>query len=509
MINKIALGSIFIECNHFGGTPADLETFERSQLDYDSDILAYKTGTVGGMVETLRKEKTEIYPLLVASACPSRHITQACYEQLKDELLSRLKKALPVQGVLLALHGAAAAENVGDIEGDLLESVRSLVGPSIPIVATLDLHAHVTEQMIHTADALLAWETYPHADAWETGLRGAQAILDILDGKLQPTMTMAKAPVLVSGIKGNTGGSGPFADVMRLAKSYEQDQDVYSTSAFLVHPYLDLPDMGGGGLVITNNDAARSEELARTLAMEYWQRRFELEPAVSSPAAAIQEGLTMVGGPILLVETADCCGGGAAGDSVCTLKALLELAPQETALVPVVDPVAATTCQQAGEGAEVTVELGHQLDSTWGKPITVSGKVQSLSSGQFQYRGGIWDGTEGQMGSTAVLQVGGIHILITSFATYEWCGEQFEALGLQATTSKFVVAKNPMNYGMAYSEFAQATYILDTPGPTPPTLKHVAYQHLERPYFPADEEIPDWQPTILRSTARQFCGQGD
>ena len=118
MINKIALGSIFIECNHFGGTPADLETFERSQLDYDSDILAYKTGTVGGMVETLGKENTEIYPLLVASACPSRHITQACYEQLKDELLSRLKKALPVQGVLLALHGAAAAENVGDIEGD-------------------------------------------------------------------------------------------------------------------------------------------------------------------------------------------------------------------------------------------------------------------------------------------------------------------------------------------------------------------------------------------------------
>ena len=204
---------------------------------------------------------------------------------------------------------------------------------------------------------------------------------------------------------------------MRLAKSYEQQSDVYSTSAFLVHPYLDLPDMGGGGLVITNNDAARSEELARTLTMEYWQRRFELEPAVSSPAAAIQEGLTMVGGPILLVETADCCGGGAAGDSVCTLKALLELAPQETALVPVVDPVAATTCQQAGEGAEVTVELGHQLDSTWGKPVTVTGQVESLSSGQFQYRGGIWDGTEGQMGPTAVLQVGGIRILITSFAT--------------------------------------------------------------------------------------------
>ncbi|MFP6604542.1 MAG: M81 family metallopeptidase, partial [Pirellulaceae bacterium] len=469
----------------------------------------YQSGTVGGMLQTLTKKNAEIYPLLVASACPSRHITQACYQQLKDELLTRLNEAVPVQGVLLALHGAAAAEDVGDIEGDLLQSVRSLVGPSIPIVATLDLHAHVTGKMVQAADALLAWETYPHADAWETGVRGAQAMLDILDGKLRPTMTMAKAPVLVSGIRGNTAGSGPFADVMRMAKSYEQEQNVYSTSAFLVHPYLDLPGMGGGGLVITNHDPARSEELAREIAMQYWQQRFELEPLVISPAAAIQNGLKIDGGPVLLVETADCCGGGAAGDSVCTLKALLELAAEETALVPVVDPLAAAACGQAGEGKQVTVELGHQLDPTWGKPVTVTGQVLSLSAGQFQYRGGIWDGTKGQMGPTAVVQVGGIRILITSFATYEWCGEQFEALGLEAASSKFVVAKNPMNYGMAYGEFAQATFILDTPGPTPATLKHVAYKHLQRPYFPADEEITDWQPTILRSELRQLSTGND
>ncbi|MFP6603076.1 MAG: M81 family metallopeptidase, partial [Pirellulaceae bacterium] len=178
MTQPIALGSIFIECNHFGGTPADLETFRRGQLDYDADILCYQSGTVGGMLQTLTKKNAEIYPLLVASACPSRHITQACYQQLKDELLTRLNKALPVQGVLLALHGAAAAENVGDIEGDLLQSVRSLVGSGSPIVATLDLHAHVTGKMVQAADALLAWETYPHADAWETGVRGAQAMLD-------------------------------------------------------------------------------------------------------------------------------------------------------------------------------------------------------------------------------------------------------------------------------------------------------------------------------------------
>ena len=235
---------------------------------------------------------------------------------------------------------------------------------------------------------------------------------------------------------------------------------------------------------LLHNDPARSEELAHEIAMQYWQQRFELEPPVISPAAAIQDGLKIDGGPVLLVETADCCGGGAAGDSVCTPKALLELAAEETALVPVVDPLAAAACGQAGKGGQVTVELGHQLDPTWGEPVTVTGLVQSLSAGQFQYRGGIWDGTVGQMGPTAVLQVGGIKILITSFATYEWCGEQFEALELNARDSKFVVAKNPMNFGMAYGEFAQGTFILDTPGPTPATLKHVAYKHLPTPLFP-------------------------
>ena len=195
MPHQIAIGSIFIECNHFGGTPADLETFRRSQLDYDQDMLSYKSGTVGGMLHTLEADQVRIQPLLVASACPSRHLTHDCYRQLKQDLLDRLQAGPPVDGVLLALHGAAAAEGVGDIEGDLLGAVRTLVGPQVPIVATLDLHAHVTQAMISAADALLAWETYPHADAWETGIRGATALLDILEGRLQPAMVMAQSMI--------------------------------------------------------------------------------------------------------------------------------------------------------------------------------------------------------------------------------------------------------------------------------------------------------------------------
>src|SRR5579863_8193239 len=346
----IAVGSLFTECNHLGGAPTELSSFERNELHRGSRVLQLTTGTVGGMLATLREQQAAIAPLLVASTCPGGPLTAACYRQLKTEMLDRLQQALPVGGVLLALHGSAAAENAGDLEGDLLQAVRERVGPHVPVVASLDLHAHVTEKMLQQADALVAWETYPHKDAFTTGVRAARILLDMLAGNCQPTMALAKVPVIVGGVRGHTEGEGPFADVMRFAKSHEGQNGVLSTSVFLVHPYLDLPDMGGGGLVITDNDLDGAVALAEEIARRYWERRFDLDPPVFTPADAIHRGLEMDGGPVLLVETADCCGGGAAGDSVATLRALLETRPDVSALVPVVDPEAAALCHQTGMG---------------------------------------------------------------------------------------------------------------------------------------------------------------
>ena len=162
MSRPIAVGSIFIECNHFGGTPADLDTFRRSELLFDEEMMNVTDGVIGGMFNVLRKATRDAVPLLVASGCPSGPVTAECYTELKTQLIERLKSSLPVDGVLLGLHGAAAAENAGDLEGDLLVAVRQLVGPETPVVATLDLHAHITQAMMVHADALLAWETYPH-----------------------------------------------------------------------------------------------------------------------------------------------------------------------------------------------------------------------------------------------------------------------------------------------------------------------------------------------------------
>ena len=495
---RVAIGSLFIECNQLGGVPAGIDCFERCELWRDDQVLTHSTGAVAGMFDVLRGRSVQVEPLIVATACPSGPLTVACYAQLKSELLARLRAAMPVDGLMLALHGAAAAENVDDIEGDLLTVVREIVGTELPVVVTLDLHAHVTSAMVRHADALIAWETYPHRDAEETGRRGARLLLKMLDHECRPTMAMAKVPVLVGSVHGNTAGAGPFADIMRRAKSYEKQPGVLSTSVFAVYPYLDLPDLGVGGLVITDNDLPRAEALARDLANMYWGKRFDLEPEVYAPMEAIRRGMSIDGGPVLLVETADCCGGGAAGDSVATLRALLANDRSISSLVPVVDPAIAAVCHEHPVGNEITVSLGHNLDPRWGQPMRLTGQVTMLGDGRFRYAGGIWAGQLAEMGMSAVLRVGEIEILVTSNATYEWADEQFRAMEMVAEKAKFVVVKNPMNYRVGYGQLAKAAFILDTPGPTPATLRNVQFQRVRRPYFPADEQIGDLEPVVLR-----------
>ncbi|MED5495852.1 MAG: M81 family metallopeptidase, partial [Verrucomicrobiota bacterium] len=266
MSARVGVGGIFIECNHFTAQLADRAAFERSEWLAGEALLAKDTGVIGGMLSVLRDVGCEPVPLFYASACPSGAVEAAVYDELKSELLRRLYDAGELDGVLLCLHGAGAAVNAPDLEGDLAGAVRAKAGEATPIVGTLDLHAHVTPEILVQTDALLAWETYPHEDAFETGERGARAMIEILGGRLKPLMALAKVPVLVSAIHGQTKPPGPFSDVMQEAKRLEGEGAVFSVNPILVHPYLNMPDMGGGVLVVANDDESGAVSLAKRLA---------------------------------------------------------------------------------------------------------------------------------------------------------------------------------------------------------------------------------------------------
>ena len=495
--HRIALGTIFTESNHLVGTLTDLAAFERSELRRGRAVLAVRNGVVGGALRVLQENGAKVAPLLVASAHPGGILSQECYRYLKTELLERLEASLPVDGVLLPLHGAAAAEKLGDLEGDLISEVRKRVGPA-PIVVTLDCHAHVTQSMVEGADALLAWETYPHRDTYETGVRGARILFDVLDGTVRPAMALAKVPVVVSGFCGGTDPPGPFADIMQWAKSWEGREGVVSTSAVLVQPHLDVPDMGGGGIVIANGDLDKAVAVASQIGEMFWEKRFDLTPQAWPPAEAIRQGLEVKGGPVLLLEVSDCVGGGASGDSAATLAALIQAEVDERSFAMVVDPQAAALCHRAGVGAEVTLTLGHKMDRRWGEPLLLTGQVEKLTDGRFRYSGGIWAGQWGEMGPSAKLKVGAVEVLIATHATYDWADEQYRSMDMDAHTAKFITVKNPMNYRVGYAGLFKKEFLLDSAGPTTAILENVEFKSLRRPYYPKDKYIPNLKPRIYR-----------
>ena len=364
---------------------------------------------------------------------------------------------------------------------------------------TLDLHAHVTPRMVRQATALVSFTHYPHDDTYSTGERGASLLLRTVQGDVRPVMALAKVPIICGACNGQTFGDGPMAHLNRRARRLETQPAILSVSCFQVHPYNDLPGMGCGSVVVTDNDPALAANEAHALAAEFWERRRAFETEHLPVAEAVACGRQVEGGPVLLVDTADCAGGGAPGDSVALLRELLALGVDEPAFLMVVDAAAAQACGRAGIGQTVSLQVGYSLDPTWGQPVPVSGVVRRLSDGSFLYDGGLFGGTWASMGLSAVLQIGSIELLVMSHPTYDWGDEQFRSLGMDVRRAKFIGVKNPMNYRHAYRDLMKAAFIIDTPGPTPAHVRNLNYERMQRPFFPLDEEIPDLEIPVVVS----------
>ena len=498
---RIGIGSIFQESNQFAATQTDLALFHNSYV-HDGDALLQLAGTdceVAGILATCAEEGAQPLPLLAARSVSGGALTDDCYTELKERLLARLRAAMPLDGLILAMHGSMVAASQEDPEGDVLEAVRSIVGPDLPVVMTLDLHAHVTPRMVRQATALVSFTHYPHDDTFSTGERGASLLLRTVRGDVSPVMALAKVPIVCGACNGQTFGDGPMAHLTRRARRLEEEPRILSVSCFQVHPYNDLPGMGCGGVVVTDNDPALAAHEAHALAAAFWARRSAFEVEHLTVAQAVARGRRLEGGPVLLVDTADCAGGGAPGDSVALLGELLALGVDEPAFLMVVDPAAAQACARAGIGRTVSLQVGYSLDPAWGEPVPVSGVVRRLSDGSFLYDGGLFGGTWASMGLSAVLQIGSIQLLVMSQPTYDWGDEQFRSAGMDVRQAKFIGVKNPMNYRYAYRDVMKAAFIVDTPGPTPAHVRNLNFARMQRPFFPLDEEIPDLEIAVVVS----------
>ena len=490
---RIALGGITHEANSFCPHAADLSDFEGRQLLRGDEMLsnwrATRTEQAGALSILTEVPGCEIIATLLARALSTAPIREETYRSLLAELLAAIQAALPLDGVLLVLHGAMMSEAENDATGELLRQVRALVGDDVPIVGTLDLHANITQRMVREATALIGYHTAPHIDMFEAGQKAARVLTATIAGALRPTAVVERLPMILPP-ENSTHATGPLSEVIGMALELEQTGEIVHAGVYPVQPWMDTPDLASSIVVITDGDATKARLLARKLADEFWARRKDFDPELIAPGEAIRQALARESGTVIFCDSADATTSGSTGDSTAILAALLRAAPQsEMALVNIVDAPAVAQAIAAGVGAEVTVQVGGKLAPGYFAPVTFTGCVRTISDGTFVFKGPGMQGVPHHMGRTVVLARGGIRLVVMERGVSQWDPQLYRSLGLEPEDARIVQVKSPRAFRAAYEGIYDAVILIEAPGAASPKLTALPWQHIGRPIYPLDPEV--------------------
>lgn len=483
---RVAIGGIYHESNTFCSQPMTLAGFAEGQLDRGDAISGRWRGTASetaGFLAAADQFGLELVPTVMAWGMPAGAVTSETFAQLTGELVDGIGGASPLDGVLLSLHGAMVAEDVPDADGEILRQVRHTVGPGVPIVVTLDYHANVTQEMARWPDALIGYDTYPHVDQVERGLEAGALLTRMVREPLRPSMALARRPLLPH-ILSQATDEPPMSAVLEVAHAREARPEVLTASVFAGFPYTDVPDAGLAVVVVATRHHLASE-IAEELAELAWSRRAEFARPVPSARQAITEALAAPAGLTVLVDVGDNVGAGTPGDGTALLAELLRQRARD-ALVLLCDPEAVETCVRSGVGERTTLSVGGKCDRHHGEPVELTGKVRLLSDGVFRNRGPMRDGILQEQGRTAVIDTGGVLVVLTERRMPMWNLEQLRSLGIEPTRLRIVVVKAAIAFRAAYAPIAARIIEVDTPGLSAADVRRFPYRRLRRPVYPLD-----------------------
>jgi microcystin degradation protein MlrC len=399
---------------------------------------------LAGALDIFAEADVDVIPTLAASAVSGGRVSQTDLDRLIGDILRAVsRQQQDVDGLYLCLHGAMAGQREDDPEGLLLAALRQQF-PHKSIVASLDLHAVLTERMVQAADILVPYHTYPHTDHYETGQRAAGNLISLLAGKLRPTVARVQLPMLVRGDELLTA-SGQFGLAIDMCQEIEATADGIAAGVLIGNAFTDVPALQSNVLVTTNDDLPRAHVEAERVGRFMWERREIFQAELTSLAEAIRQA-NETAGLVVFSDAADATASGAAGDSNAILHGLLSSEFARRSLVPIVDAPATQQAFAAGIGATIDVTLGGTRDSTRFTPLPVTVGVISLHDGDFTYE----DGTQARSGRVAVLQSGTVTILVTERPVYVVGRRVFECHGLNPVNFDLVVVKSPNEIGRAH-----------------------------------------------------------
>ncbi|MGQ4807603.1 hypothetical protein NKDENANG_00957 [Candidatus Entotheonellaceae bacterium PAL068K] len=490
---RIVTGTFSHETNTFSNIPTTMEEFAKQGISHGEDIpLRFRgTNTIeAAFLDAAEQYGFELIWTVYGTAIPGGAVSQDAYEYFSGHLLEGIQGAGAIDGVLLHLHGAMVTDQVDDGEGHVLEAVRRLVGPDIPVVTTLDLHANITPRIIQNCDALTGYDTYPHVDMYERAFEAAEILVRIIKGEIKPVMALER-PLLITPLQTQvTTRNTPMKRIIDLVHRLEADQRVVSISAFGGFPFADIEPAGFSCVVVTDGVQTLASRLATQVTDAAVAERENWIVHPTPPEEAVRRAMAAEHGPVILADIADSGAGGTAGDATVTFKTLLDLGARNAAVCSICDQEAINRCLAAGVGAEVSMWVGGKRDTLHGEPVSVSGTVRLIHQGSFVREGPMGRGVVQTVGRCVVLEIGGrggIELMLTEHRAHPNDLQYFRAFGIEPTQRQMLVLKSAAHYRAAFDPIATETIEVDAPGITSPRLERYPYQHIRRPIYPLDD----------------------
>lgn len=478
---RIAIAGFQHETNSFSPTPATLADFEMDDSWpglMRGDAVVHRTrginlGVAGFILAAEADPTVEIIPILWASAEPSGPVTDDAFETITDEIIAGLAAAGPLDGIFLDLHGAMITQSHDDGEGDILQRVRALVGPDLPIAVCLDLHANISPRMVDLATSIAIFRTYPHLDMADTGARCLPMLMAQINGA-RPCKAFAQVPFLVA-LHAQCTDMAPMGPLYALAEREGAELAAGFTGGDTRHTSPSV-------LAYADTQEAADAAVATVLAA-----MLEAEPTFTDlpfpPAVAVAQAMALPIGPsVIIADVEDNPGGGGSSDTTGLLRALVEGGAQGALLGVMHDVAAAEAAHAAGVGGTVTLGLGGKSGCDGDAPFESTFRVAALSDGRVVYEGAMYGGGEAQIGPSALLRVEGcdadVQIVVSSVRNQCLDRGYFRHLGINPEHARIVAVKSTVHFREAFEPMAQAVLTTAVPGALASDLTKVPFRHL-------------------------------
>jgi microcystin degradation protein MlrC len=480
---KLFIASLSTETNSFSPLPTGRLSFEEGAIahgDASRGPIQYWSAPMKLWREAAEARGWEVAESLTAHAQPAGPTVRQVYEEFREEILRDLRAAMPVDIVLLSLHGAMIADGYDDCEGDLIAHCRAVTGPDVVIGGLLDPHCHLTDQMLSEATLLVAYKEYPHVDIPDRAKDLFRLAADAAEGRTRPVMRDYDCRMICA----MHTPYEPMRGFVDRLKQRESEPGVLSLSLAHGFPWGDSPRVGARMLAITDGDADKAGRMAREIGCELFSLRREIMRPYPDIAGALDRAAAADEGPVVLADVSDNAGGGAPSDATFLLEAILERGLSDVVTGIYWDPVAVRICREAGEGASLDLRLGGKCGPMSGRPLDLHVTVRKLASGLTQRFGEL----ASALGEMVWLQVGGVDIVVNDQRTQTFHPEAYTGLGIDLSAKKIVCVKSSQHFHAGFAPIASEVIHVATPGSITPDYANIPYTKRDSNYWPRMED---------------------